>query len=208
MISPPRHSGFMPESILPPHGFKILSYTRQGGRVMRKLFFTVLTFLILIAGLTACGSGQQVKVNNNLQSTDLSGIEIQGLKIGVSIEDVDLSRYTAAPSGQTSIAEYAWHFNEVDIAADEKNAITKIRSGAFAYSNADDTLIFSQGSSIVDEVIDILGEDFENYWFDREQQIKANTYVDKEHGLSLTVTYDALSTDNGLVWVILAKNSN
>ena len=176
--------------------------------VMKKICSFGLLLLILMIALMACDSGQEIRLSNSLESTDLSGVEIEGMKIGISIEDVDLSRFTNAENRYAD-SEYSYHFMEVRIAVDENGMITKIHGTSFKCYDKQTTRAFSQGSSKIDETISVLGNNFNNYWFDREQQIRANTYIDNESGISLTITYASYSSppssDGQLIWVILAE---
>ncbi|GHU74181.1 hypothetical protein AGMMS49992_14890 [Clostridia bacterium] len=162
---------------------------------MRK--FCLLLFIPLLLLFVSCDSGQRVKTDSGIQSTDLSNIEIDGLKIGVSIDNADLTKYTPADIANS---EYTYDYNEIRIAVDENGLITRL-CGTFS------AIPFSLNNnaypSTIDETIDILGENYNNYWFDSEQKIKANTYIDKGNFVTFTIAYSTIN--NELVWVILSS---
>ncbi|MDR0999395.1 MAG: hypothetical protein LBL96_01095 [Clostridiales bacterium] len=163
-----------------------------------KKFCLVFLALLLLA-FAGCDSHQTVKIDNGVQTTDLSDIEIDGLKIGTPIANADLTRYTKA---DISYSKYTYDYQEIRIAVNGYGLITGLQGTA-------GIIPFSLNGHIsptkISETIDILGKNHNNYWFDSEQKIKANTYIDKEHHISLTIAYSTM--DNGLVWAILSSIS-
>jgi len=51
------------------------------------------------------------------------------------------------------------------------------------------------------QITEELGGHHNDYWFDREQSMRAITYADIENDISLTVVY--FDFDYALVWIIL-----
>lgn len=167
------------------------------------LIIGIVCFLLI---LSACDSNQKIK-SENLTSTDLSSVNIDGIIIGQAINDVDLSEYTVVAANSVEQKENAYYFEELRIETDTDGIITKVQGNIYGYMDNYNAIPFSVNGtdnlSSIDEVADLLGQNHNDYWFDKEQKIKAYTFYDDSGKFYATFAYDYNS--NGLVWVILSK---
>ena len=163
-------------------------------------------FILALALPVLRDSGQRVRIDSTLESTDLSGVEIEGVKIGSPIDDIDLSRFTPNTDVHPDYA-YDYEFDEIRINVDGNGNVSRLFGSSFTYSHGMEAVGFRQYSTKINEAASLIGGSFNTYWFDREQGMKANTYVDKDAGISLTVTYSSQPPDGGImIWAILAAD--
>jgi hypothetical protein len=148
----------------------------------------ILILLGIVFSLTAC--------NSNIDTTDLSSIKIDDIRAGESIFDVNLEGYTK--SERFTEKEDTNNFEELRITTNKDGIITQIHA-----NNNDTKLLINdkEGFKDIDDITSVLGENYKNGWYDREQSLKENKYIDYENKLEASFVYD----DNGrnLVWIIL-----
>ena len=137
--------------------------------------------IILLLGLcTGCNSEGKVK-RDKPQSTDLTAVNVNEIVLGVSSKNLDLTKYSAVPNEQT---------------ADDDGVVTLIKGivGPGTRVNVNDSQPLS-----ISEVVEKLGSNYNEYWFDREQNIKAYTYYDEIQKIYATFA----TFDDNLIWLIL-----
>lgn len=127
-----------------------------------------------------CSSEGKVK-RDKPESTDLTAVNVNEIVLGVSSKSLDLTKYSAVPNEQT---------------ADDDGVVTLIKGivGPGTRVNVNDLQPLS-----ISEVVEKLGSNYNEYWFDREQNIKAYTYYDEIQKIYATF---ATFHDN-LIWLIL-----
>jgi len=171
---------------------------------MRKSIILVL--VILIFTLSACDSHQEV-VRENLVSTDLSAVMIDGISVGNAIDTVDMTKYTELPPDTFIQKENLYYFQELRMETDEEGNIQEVRGNIYAYVEEYEAVPFSvngkENLSSINEVVDLLGKNHNHYWFDREQGIYAYTFYDSSNKVYATFAY--IYNSNELVWVILSE---
>jgi len=152
---------------------------------------------MLAISLVACtlfDSNQAVYVRN-ISSTYLGSVEIAGLQLGTNINGIDFTSFTAT---ERNILWFDYLFEEVGFIVDADENLTTIQgwisSGATFEING---MTFDTLMQITEE----LGGHHNDYWFDREQSMRAVTYADMQSGVSLTAVY--FDFNDELVWVIL-----
>lgn len=153
---------------------------------MRKYIFLFL-FFILITNLSAC---------SDIPSTSLDGITFDGVIIGADLEEVSIDNYTLTdrfPEQDNTI-----NYEEWKITTNEDGKIVKI------HANFSDIKIQINGNGdnqTIDDVIELLGENYTSGWYDADQQLKEVMYIDKNNLLQGMFIYSAI--DKKLVWLIM-----
>jgi hypothetical protein len=150
----------------------------------------VLILLGMILGLTAC--------NSNISTTNLTSIKIDNMQVGEYISDVDLEKYTT--SDRFTDKENTYNFEEIKIETDESGIITQIHA-----NNVDTELLINdvEGFKDIEDITTVLDENYKSSWYDREQGLKENKYMDLENKIEASFIYD--NTGKNLVWTILSK---
>ncbi len=133
-----------------------------------------------------------------LATTDLSSIAVDEIQIGSDVADIDLSVYPA--DRPNTLGNYDYFFNQIRIGVDSKN---KVRS--FTASNG--AVIISINShtaiSTIEEVTELLGQNYLDKSQDREQQLRKHIYYDSETGIVAEIIY--ANYDGYVAWVTLWK---
>lgn len=167
--------------------------------MFKKICIGGVSCLLLI--LSACGRNQTVKTDD-LSSTNLASIYIDGIVIGQSIDDIDLTSYIVAKDSFEQ-NENAYYFEELHIETNADGIIQNIRCNL----SGDNTVPFLAAGEAnlktINDVVKLLGQNHNDYWFDRGQGLKAHTYHDGESGIYVTFAYHNNSGE--LVWAILNK---
>lgn len=152
--------------------------------------------IILLLGLcTGCSSEGKVK-RDKPQSTDLTAVNVNEIVLGVSSKSLDLTKYSAVPNEQTADEKNTQYFEELQITTDDDGVVTLIKGivGPGTRVNVNDSQPLS-----ISEVLEKLGSNYNEYWFDREQNIKAYTYYDEIQKIYATFA----TFDDNLIWLIL-----
>lgn len=130
------------------------------------------------------------------KSTDLSNISCAGMHIGDTFKNTDEYTYSNEFSEKGDIIEY-------------DNCLVRIDKNytiIFLHANFDDMKISINSKTYfrnVNDIIEILGTNYINNWYDREQRLKQVVYVDHENKLKARFVYDTFQEE--LVWLILEE---
>lgn len=146
--------------------------------------------LIVILSITAC--------TQNLESTDLSNVKVDDIKLDESISDIDLTKYTK--SDRFLEKKNGYNFEEIRIVTDDNSILTQVNA------NISDINLYVNNNnkfSKLEDIVNVLGENYKNYWYDKEQQLKSNQYIDSKSRIKADFVYNIY--ENKLVWVILNK---
>jgi len=166
---------------------------------------TILLVCFLIF-FSACDGNQKIK-RENLQSTDLSYVNIDGIVLGTPIINVDFTKYTTEAPDRFEQRENTYYFRELHLETDSNGVIQKIKGNTYGYIDGHAVTPFAINGTVnistITEVVDLLGQNHNDYWFDRGQKLKAYTFYDDDSKVYVTFVYDYNS--NGLVWVILSR---
>ncbi len=164
---------------------------------MKKKVF-ILSIICILIFCSAC-SRQEIK-REKLISTDLSFVSIDGISIGMPIKTVELSKYTTISADKLVNNKNTDYFKGFHITTDDDGIIVLVKAIV-----GTDIQVFVNGVQplLIDEVETLLGIHHNEYWFDREQRIKAYTYYDELNKIYATFAFSDF--DNSLVWVILSK---
>ena len=148
-------------------------------------------FVIGIMLLTGC-----VK---KLETTDLSNIYLDNMTIGMKINKDDLTNYT--DSDRYSY-DYKYKFEEIVIDTNDDDEINYL----FARFDEDYIEIKVNDKSLnkIEDVQNVLGNNYQNKNYDREQQLKEYVYKDNDKNIKAEFVYS--TNDNSLYWIILSKN--
>jgi hypothetical protein len=154
--------------------------------------------LALLLTLTACNSSQGIRVDSRLASTDLASVWVNGIQIGQNISGVDRSGLTPLTPENPEPNQY--NFEGLRLTTDDAGAIVRI----FA-QYPDVPLRFGEVTQIgtIPEVEAVLGPNRTTYWFDREQGLQADTYLDRAQGVTATFVYSRGAPY--LVWILFER---
>ncbi|WP_099205998.1 hypothetical protein [Scatolibacter rhodanostii] len=178
---------------------KIFEKEGKNKKSMVWLLFTIIFCFLL----SACDSGQTVNRKEPV-STDLSVVQIEGVEIGVSIDTIDLEKYTPLPADTFTEEPNVYRFEEMQFETDGNKQIQKITiSNNFENKTALFSIKGENENLTIQKVVELLGKNYNDYWYDREQKIKAYTYHDEAKEMYATFTFNTDYKD--LIWVILSR---
>jgi hypothetical protein len=137
----------------------------------------------------------QVRVKN-LISTDLSGVKMDGVQIGSSIEQVNLNTYAA--DLPLTRGNYAYYFNHLIINIDSQNKVNYF----FASTEAVKLSINGHNNIVtIDDVTKGLGYEYLDEFHDRAQGLKKYIYYDKK--IKVVAEFIYAEYDRKLVFVTI-----
>lgn len=134
----------------------------------------------------------------NIKSTDLNNIFIDNLNIGSSIKKINLNKYTES---NAFLGDYTCKFEEIII--DSKNNKINYLFGKFDENRTVISVNDKRNLNYINEIKQILGDNYKEKWKDREQNLKEYIYFDKINNIKAEFVY--VSFDESLVWIILSK---
>ena len=136
-----------------------------------------------------------------LESTNLSNVKIDSATINDKIDVLNLNKYT---DSHRHSGDYRYLFDEICIDVDENDCITSIYS-RFDEGKTEITVNDISNIKTIDEVEEILGEDYYDGIFDWEQFLNSYVYYDRENNMVAEFVYfnfDEQSENNRLVtWI-------
>ena len=178
---------------------KSKNYINSILKVISPVVSTVLMILVLV---TNYSSFIVFCKEHSIQSTNLSEVYIDGLKVGNSLEKFDNTEYTE--TDRYNDEKYSFISEEIMI-ANKNYKISEI------YGRVGKVDIIVNGESVVDDLNDIvskLGNNYVKSNFDSEQLLKQYIYVDKVNDIKVSFIYrDHTYKDksNKLEYVIISK---
>lgn len=157
---------------------------------MKKIYLAIISITSLM--LVACTS---------IESTDLNSIKIDNISLGQSINRLDLSKYESKDEIDN---EYNYEFKELQIKTNTNNDIDKIWLNILEYN----LLYINKESKFEDinQITDVLGTNYKEYWYDKEQGLKSHEYIDNKNNIKVNFVYIGISNNqqqNELIWVIM-----
>ena len=154
----------------------------------------LILFIVLISAALLAGC-----VGERIPGTDLSGISIDGIRIGTPIKDVDLERYhdTGRYSGN-----YAYLYDEIIL--DTKNETVSYLFGRFDEPAIQISVNGISAFNSIDDISALLGDNCREKTYDREQHLLEHIYYDYDHQLTAEFIYSGY--DGSLLWGILSAN--
>lgn len=159
----------------------------KGAGNMKKILVALFVFVLTVLTLSACG--------NKVQSVDLSYITFDGASIGDAFEQIETEKYTVSTRYPERYNTY--NYEEWRICV-ENGVITEIIA---SFGHVSISINGKEGCGSVDDIINILGENYNSSWYDKEQSLMQIQYFDKENGIQCVFVYDKNS--NKLVWGIM-----
>ena len=136
-----------------------------------------------------------------LESTNLSNVRVDGAAINDKIDILDLGKYTYS---YRYSGDYRYLFDEICIDVNENDNITSIYS-RFDEGKTEITVNDISNIKTIDEVEEILGEDYYDGIFDWEQFLNSYVYYDRENNMVAEFVYfnfDEESINNRvLTWI-------
>ena len=159
---------------------------------MRRVIMVILTTIIYAMFFISCSN------ISNIKSTELNNIFIDNLNIGSSIKKIILNKYTES---NAFLGDYMCNFEEIII--DSKNNKINYLFGKFDENRIVISVNDKRNLNYIDEIKQILGDNYKEKWKDREQNLKKYIYFDKINNIKAEFVY--VSFDESLVWIILSK---
>ena len=159
---------------------------------MRRVIMVILTTIIYAMFFISCSN------ISNIKSTELNNIFIDNLNIGSSIKKINLNKYTES---NAFLGDYMCKFEEIII--DSKNNKINYLFGKFDENRIVISVNDKRNLNYIDEIKQILGDNYKEKWKDREQNLKEYNYFDKINNKKAEFVY--VSFDESLVWIILSK---
>lgn len=160
----------------------------------KRLKLTLLLMLTMCLLLAGCARSSAI------QTTDLSGIRIDGWQIGATVSASALTGYTLNHSFDPEPNTY--FFEGLKIKHSQEQQVTELM-GDFMGEHAVPVQLLANSEPAkyvyVSEVIQELGSNYREGWYDREQGLQVRTYEDQQHHLQAEFIY-AKKTEE-LVWV-------
>lgn len=149
--------------------------------------------MIVIASLLSMGCDKK------LESTDLSDIYLDNMTIGTIIESGDLSNYTKS---DRYAGDYQYKFEEIVVDTNDSNEINYL----FARfdENYIDIEINDKQVKTIDALKEVLGNNYLDKNYDREQQLREYIYKDNEKNIKAEFIYSDF--DNSLRWITMQTN--
>lgn len=156
---------------------------------MKKIYLAIISITSLM--LVAC---------TYVKSTDLNSIKIDNISLRQPINRLDLSKYESKDEVDN---EYNYEFKGLQIKTNSNNDIEKIWLNILEYS----FLSINKENKFEDinQITNILGVNYKEYWYDKEQGLKSHEYLDNKNNIKVNFVYNTISSNkqNKLVWVIL-----
>ena len=156
---------------------------------MMKKMILITAVLIMSVCTSACN------VSANIESTDLTDISINGLQINRELDPESLGSYTESDRYS---GDYKYKFEEIIIDTDKDDKITYI------FGRFDESSISVNGKSdlsYVSEATAVLGDNYSEQVYDREQHLSQHTYTDRENRISSEFIYSDF--DGSLIWLVI-----
>ena len=136
--------------------------------------------------------------NNEIKTTELVNVKIDNLTIGTKEDKIDLTKYTESDRFS---GNYKYKFEEILIGINNKKEIN------YLYGRIDEEKIdiTFNGKNIesLNDVVNILGQNYHKKNYDSEQQLKEYIYKDYSNHINLEVVYS--TNDNNVYWIILSE---
>ncbi len=139
----------------------------------------------------------------SVKKTDLSNVSVDGIKIGMNISDIDVSKYTQTDN---VVDDCDYNFEELSFKTDSKGNITYIFAN---YRKVD--LLYGQEDTVtkamkVNEIWNVLGENYKTdmYKPDENNYRKISKYSDTDNDVYLGIVYSRYN--NELLNIIVSKN--
>ena len=154
--------------------------------------------LILILGcvtagvFAACGSGV-------VSGTNLSGLSIDGIEIGMPMEEISLDRYqnTGKYTG-----EQAYLFDEIIL--DEKDGKVSYLFGKFDEGLVRISVNGNTACTVIDDISALLGGNYREKTYDKEQHLMERVYYDFDRNVTAEFVYSVY--DGSLLWMIVSAD--
>ena len=128
---------------------------------MRRVIMVILTTIIYAMFFISCSN------ISNIKSTELNNIFIDNINIGSSIKKINLNKYTES---NAFLGDYMCKFEEIII--DSKNNKINYLFGKFDENRIVISVNDKRNLNYIDEIKQILGDNYKEKWKDREQNLK------------------------------------
>ena len=136
-----------------------------------------------------------------LESTNLSNVKIDSATINDKIDVLNLNKYT---DSHRYSGDYRYLFDEICIDVDENDCITSIYS-RFDEGKTEITVNNISNITTIDQVEEILGDNYYDGIYDWEQLLNSYVYYDRENNMVAEFVYfnfDEQSENNRLLtWI-------
>lgn len=158
--------------------------------IRKKYIFFLIIFILILAVF--------LKSNIKIGITNLNNIFVDSIKIGNSLDKLNLSNYNL--SNKFLNEDNTIHYDELSITFNEDNIITKISYNLFNNNQ----LVINGINNItnIKDVINILGKEYKYKWYDKQQQLRQIIYIDTNNYLKAKFIFDDI-TGNLVRFIII-----
>lgn len=156
----------------------------------KKYIFFLIIFILILAVF--------LKSNIKIGTTILNNILVDSIKIGSSLDELDLSGYNL--SNKFFNEDNTIHYDKLSITFNEYNIITKISYNLFNNNQ----LVINGINNItnIKDVINILGKEYKYKWYDKQQKLRQIIYIDINNYLKVKFIFDDI-TGNLVKFIII-----
>lgn len=156
----------------------------------KKYIFFLIIFILILAVF--------LKSNIKIGTTILNNILVDSIKIGSSLDELDLSSYNL--SNKFFNEDNTIHYDKLSITFNEYNIITKISYNLFNNNQ----LVINGINNItnIKDVINILGKEYKYKWYDKQQKLRQIIYIDINNYLKVKFIFDDI-TGNLVRFIII-----
>lgn len=156
----------------------------------KKYIFFLIIFILILAVF--------LKSNIKIGTTILNNILVDSIKIGSSLDELDLSGYNL--SNKFFNEDNTIHYDKLSITFNEYNIITKISYNLFNNNQ----LVINGINNItnIKDVINILGKEYKYKWYDKQQKLRQIIYIDINNYLKVKFIFDDI-TGNLVRFIII-----
>ncbi len=159
---------------------------------IKQIIFCGILFMFILSGCNLNDS--------NIKTTNLNNIFVDNIKINSNIKDVDLTKYTKS---NRHSGNYTYLFDEIVL-----NVTNNKVDYLFSRFDENKTIISVNDKSNlikIDEISNLLGNNFKDKWYDKEQGLKTYLYYDFENKIRANFVYS--SYDNTLTWIKIESSN-
>lgn len=188
---------------------KLLIKSDEVSKIDKKNLFIIRGFVVLILGILVFIISslciQKIRMNT-VKTTNLSDITVDGISIGDDISLLDFSNYTQTDDYDV---DYKYRFDELMLDVDNETKISYIFS---RFDENKTNIMINNINKVksIDDITQILGSNYYEKYYDREQLLKTHIYYDRINNVTAEFIYLDFGDNNSnnnkkLCWIEIYK---
>ncbi|WP_122639223.1 DUF3021 domain-containing protein [Romboutsia sp. Marseille-P6047] len=188
---------------------KLLIKNDKISKVDKKNLFIIRGFVVLILGILVFITFnlciEKLRMNS-VKTSNLSKITVDGISIGEDVSLVDFENYTQTNENNS---DYKYNFDELNLDVDNQNKVSYIFT-RFDENKTNIKINDINKVKSIDDITQILGSNYYEKYYDKEQQLKKHIYYDRINNVTAEFTYIDFGDDNSdnnkkLCWIEIFK---